>query len=112
MSNYALCEFTKLHGLIFFAPPGPEFQIDTVGSITTPVLERITEKWGKGYKTFHRTELLAYFGVQPIGPAEHWLQDVGSFVSNNWNGAPFQRVWICDLAKPEVLWHLEKPTSM
>jgi hypothetical protein len=87
--------------------PGPEFQVDGVGSIGQPLLEMVRTKWRKTYATPHRIELLAYFNLQPTGPSAIWLDDLQTFASDNWGSSPFTRIWVCDLSEPTVLWRGE-----
>jgi len=68
---------------------GPEFDVEAVGSIGDPTLERIRAKWLKSYATQYPIELLAYYELQPEAPKALWLPSLHSFVRNNWNAGPF-----------------------
>lgn len=88
---------------------GPFFQVEAVDSIGDPTVERIQAKWNKRYATRHPVELLAYYDLHPTIPQALWIKKLRSFVEMNWATAPFNRVWICDLASKQVLFVASAP---
>jgi len=69
---------------------GPIFNVEAVTSFADPCKERITGKFKKEYEIESRTELLAYYELQPEIPENHWLPSVSDFVENNIGSSVFQ----------------------
>jgi hypothetical protein len=80
----------------------PEFDVEAVGSIGDPTLDRVRGKWVKSYATRYPIELLAYYELQPQAPEALWLPRLSSFISDNWNASPFRKVWVFDIGSRSV----------
>jgi hypothetical protein len=87
---------------------GPVGCVLAVASVDQPIIRQLEFKWRKTYETSRPVELLAYFGVQPVGALDSWLPAVQEFAEQNWASSPFQRVWVCDLSVPSVIWLAER----
>ncbi len=81
---------------------GPEFDVEAVGAIGDPTLERVLAKWRKSYASAHPIELLAYYELQPQAPKALWLSSLDSFVRDNWNASPFRQVWVFDIGSRTI----------
>lgn len=82
--------------------PGPEFDVEAVGAIGDPTLERIRAKWSKPYSTRYPIELLAYFELQPLAPEALWRYPLESFLTTSWESSPFRRLWVFDVASRTI----------
>ena len=87
---------------------GPVGCVLAVASVDQPIVRRLESKWRKTYETSRPVELLAYFGVQPVGALDSWLPAVQEFVEHSWASSAFQRLWVCDLSIPSVIWFAER----
>jgi hypothetical protein len=85
---------------------GPCFDVENVGWLGNPLLDRIRDKFAKTYTTDAPIELLAYYHWQPMGPTEIWLRTCGALVAEGLAGSPFRRVWVFDVRRKgiEFVW--------
>ncbi len=90
---------------------GPVGQVLAIASAGQPIVGQVEGKWRKAYETPHRIELLAYFGLQAIGAPSTWLPEFQKFAGANWASSPFQRVWVCNISVPELLWSGARPAA-
>lgn len=81
---------------------GPVFDVEAVTSFVNSVKRRIAGKFRKEYKTKSKTELLAYYELQPEISQNDWLPSVKEFLENNIEASAFQRVWIYSIPKNEI----------
>jgi hypothetical protein len=81
---------------------GPEFDVEAVGSVGDPTLERVRAKWLKSYATRYPIELLAYYELQPQAPEALWLPSLNSFVRDNSNASPFRKLWVFDIGSRNI----------
>ena len=82
---------------------GPIFRVEAVTSFAEPARERIEDKFKKPYKTEHKTDLLAYYELQPEIPEHNWLPSVQKFVESHIKTSRFQRVWIYSATKNRII---------
>lgn len=82
----------------------PDFTSLPVNWIGEPAKKRIEEKFKTPYEIESRTELLAYYKLQPVIPESHWLNEVQDFVANNIGDSPFQRVWIYSVYGNQIIY--------
>jgi len=82
----------------------PDFISFPVNWIAEPAKKRIEEKFNKRYDIKSKTELFAYYKLQPAIPESHWLSEVQDFVQNNIDGSSFQRVWIYSFYGNQIIY--------
>jgi hypothetical protein len=75
-------------------PPGPHFQVEAGRWLADPIIECLTSKFGKRYKTECPIELLVYYDFHPAALAESRIPAVRGFVNANIGSSPFRRVWV------------------
>lgn len=80
---------------------GPLFDVPAVTSFADPAKERIESKFKKEYKIKSRTELLAYYELQP--EIREDLLELQKFVEDNIKSSIFQRVWIYSVRQNKVV---------
>lgn len=88
---------------------GPIFDVEAVTSFADPAKERIEVKFRKEYEIKSKTELLAYYEIQPEIPVNHWLPPVHEFVENNIKSSVFQRVWIYSIVQNKIIFVYPAP---
>jgi hypothetical protein len=82
---------------------GPIFDIEAATSFADPAKERIEGKFRKNYEIKCKTELLAYYELQPELPEETWLPKVKEFVEQNISTSAFRRVWIYSISRNKII---------
>lgn len=82
---------------------GPIFNVEAVTFFAEPAKERVEDKFKKQYKTKCKTDLLAYYELQPELPENHWLPSVQDFVKNNIKTSVFRRAWIYSVTKNKII---------
>ena len=82
---------------------GPLFDVPAVTSFADPAKERIESKFKKEYEIKSKTELLAYYELQPDLPQNLRLPSVQKFVKDNIKSSIFQRVWIYSVRQNKVV---------
>jgi hypothetical protein len=90
---------------------GPEFDVETVGAIGDPTLDRVRAKWRQSYASAHPIELLAYYELQPQAPTALWLPRLDSFVKDNWNAGPFRKLWVFDIGSRSISYSFARSKS-
>jgi hypothetical protein len=82
---------------------GPIFDVEGGGFFADPCRERIQDKFEKTYEIKSKTELLAYYELQPELRESFWLPSVQEFVENNIEKSVFQRVWVYSVTKNKII---------
>jgi hypothetical protein len=88
---------------VFRGVVGPCFDIEGVGTLGDPILERLKEKFSKAYESHFPIELLAYYDLQPVRPDSHWLLKATIFIKDSIQQSPFRRVWMFDVHNERVI---------
>ena len=83
---------------------GPLFDVAASTSFADPTKTRIEAKFKKKYESRAKTELLAYYELQPELPRKHWLLSVQEFARNNIKQSAFQRLWIYSVPKNMIIY--------
>ena len=83
---------------------GPIFDIQAATSFADPAKERVEGKFRKVYEIQCKTDLLAYYELQPELPEENWLPKVKEFVEQNISKSAFQRVWIYSIGRNKIIY--------
>lgn len=82
----------------------PKIEVDRSAWIHDPLKENILKKFKKNYKINSRTELLAYYEVQPRLLENYQLLDeVRKPIIEHIKESVFQRVWIYSVIENEIL---------
>ncbi len=107
----ALFDKVRIVGISRGGFEGPEFDVEAVGSIGDPTVERVQAKWQKSYRTACPIELLAYYELQPTLPDEMWLPHLTAFLEANWTTAPFRRIWLFDVGGKTIPYSGARPVE-
>ena len=82
----------------------PKIEVDRSAWINDPCKKNILKKFKKNYKIYSRTELLAYYEVQPKLLENYQLLDeVKKPIIEHIKESVFQRVWIYSVIENEIL---------
>jgi len=87
---------------------GPCFDIDSVGFLACPLLNRIQDKFGKVYETQYPCELLLYYDLQPEIVSKFQLSDTCEYAQKNIHKSAFQRVWIYSFHSDKILAEIKR----
>jgi len=84
---------------------GPKFHVVHSGAyIYDPCKEKIKSKFfEKNYKISSRTELLAYYDLQPFLPENNLFHECQKFIIEHIKKSVFQRVWIYSGRENEIV---------
>jgi len=81
----------------------PKIEVDRSAWIGDPCKNQIQIKFEKKYKINSRTELLAYYKLQPDPIENHLFHKVQKFIIEHIKKSVFQRVWIYSVMKNEIV---------
>jgi hypothetical protein len=82
---------------------GPTFDVEAAGSFTNPILDSVSDKFQKQYKTKANLELLAYYQLQPELPENTWLPELQKFIVKNITASQFRRVWVFSVISGRII---------
>ena len=82
---------------------GPIFDDTSAFAIEEPTCKHICKKLKKRYASSGPLELLAFYRIQPILPASHWLTSLTALLARELPISQFRRVWVFDAPNRTVL---------
>lgn len=82
---------------------GPDFDVGASGAIGDPTVSAISSKFDKKYETECSLHLLGYIERNLLSPYEIWHAMVMDFVKEHIHKSIFEKVWIFDFSRNEIL---------
>lgn len=88
--------------------PAPTFHVPSSGSVGDPTRSTIGKKFRKVYESQVPIELLAYIDRNPMFPEKYWRPRLHEFVKETLRDQSFERVWVFDLNKKQIVFSCAK----